>query len=175
MKTGEMPNVGAAAPEFCLESSLKKKICLSEMRGKWVVLYFYPKDETPGCTVEAIDFTKAIGDIEKLGAVVLGVSRDTVESHCKFAERHKLAVPLLSDPGHAVHEAYGAWRPKTIFGKEVLGAVRCTFLVDPEGKIAHVWPKVSVFGHIEEVRAALEERARASGTAAKLAPASGGN
>ncbi len=157
---GEMPKVGDQAPEFCLESSKGGvkggKLCLGDMRGKWVVVYFYPKDETPGCTVEAIDFTKAMEEIEKMGGVVLGVSRDTVESHCKFGERHKLAVVLLSDTDHAAHEAYGAWRPKTIFGKEVLGAIRCTFLVDPSGIIAHVWPNVSVFGHIEEVKEELE-------------------
>jgi peroxiredoxin Q/BCP len=158
---GEMPKIGVQAPEFCLESSKGgvkgDKVCLSGLRGRWVVVYFYPKDNTPGCTVEAIDFTKSIGDLEKLGATVVGVSRDTVESHCKFGERHKLAVLLLSDPDHAAHEAYGAWRPKTIFGKEVLGAIRCTFLVDPDGKIAHVWPNVSVFGHIEEVKETLEK------------------
>ena len=149
------PFVGKPAPSFCLPDAEGKEVCLESFRGKWVVLYFYPRDNTPGCTLEAIQFSAALEKFAELGAQVLGVSTDSPESHVKFTEKHDLTVLLLSDTTHRVIEAYGAWRPKTFFGKEILGTSRDTFLIDPEGKIAEVWRKVSVKGHAEAVKEAL--------------------
>ncbi|MGN6547020.1 MAG: peroxiredoxin, partial [Aureliella sp.] len=132
---------------------------LGDFQGKYVVLYFYPKDDTPGCTKEACAFRDARADIEKLGAVVLGVSPDTVESHVKFRDKFSLNFPLLADPDHAVAEKYGAWREKNMYGKKSMGVQRSTFLIAPDGKLAKVWKRVSVDGHdtavLEAVRAAM--------------------
>jgi peroxiredoxin Q/BCP len=152
------PFVGKPAPAFCLPDADRKEICLENFRGRWVVLYFYPRDNTPGCTLEAIQFSKALEEFAGLGAQVIGVSTDSPESHEKFAEKHDLTVLLLSDPDHKVIGAYGAWKPKTFFGKEILGTERDSFLIDPEGKITVVWRKVSVKGHAEEVKEALVAR-----------------
>jgi peroxiredoxin Q/BCP len=149
------PLAGKPAPSFCLPDAEEKEVCLESFRGKWVVLYFYPRDNTPGCTLEAIQFSKALEEFAGLGAQVIGVSTDSPESHVKFTEKHDLTVLLLSDPAHRVIGAYGAWRPKTFFGKEILGTSRDTFLIDPEGNIAEVWRKVSVKGHAEAVKEAL--------------------
>jgi peroxiredoxin Q/BCP len=119
------------------------------------VLYFYPKDNTPGCTVEAMQFNAALETFAALGAQVIGVSADTPASHQKFAERHSLSILLLSDTDHTVLDTYGSWKPKTIFGKEFLGTQRDTFLINPEGIIVAVWRKVSPKGHAEEVKAVL--------------------
>jgi peroxiredoxin Q/BCP len=148
--------IGDMAPDFCLPDMENESACLADFGGKWVVLYFYPKDDTPGCTMEAVHFTRALDDYAGLNAVIVGVSTDTVESHCRFAEKHDLKVNLLSDVEHEVAEAYGAWRPKKLFGREFLGVVRSTYLIDPEGRIAHIWPRVQVRGHVEEVRQKLE-------------------
>lgn len=129
---------------------------LSEYRGRWVVLYFYPKDDTPGCTKEACGFRDEKGRLEALGAVVLGVSADGVESHRAFAEKHHLNFPLLADPKKEAISAYGAWGKKNLYGKEYEGVLRQTFLIDPEGRIAKVWRKVNPEGHAEEVAKALE-------------------
>jgi peroxiredoxin Q/BCP len=163
METGIDPFVGRPAPLFCLPDAGGKEICLEGFRGKWVVLYFYPRDNTPGCTLEAIQFSKALEEFAGLGAQVIGVSTDSPESHQEFAERHDLAVLLLSDPDHHVIGAYGAWKPKTFFGKEILGTERDTFLIDPEGKIAEVWRKVSVKGHAEAVKEALLAQKKSRG------------
>jgi len=146
---------GDFAPDFCLPNNLKGQTCLKDLKGKWVVLYFYPKDNTPGCTMEAIYFSKALEEFKALGTEILGVSADSVESHCKFAEKHELAITLLSDQDKKVLEAYGAWKEKKIFGKTGLGIVRSTFIIDPQGKIAHIWPKVKVKGHGDDVKATL--------------------
>jgi len=150
--------VGKPAPSFCLPDAEGKEVCLESFRGKWVVLYFYPRDNTPGCTLEAIQFSAALEEFAGLGAQVIGVSTDSPESHVKFAEKHDLTVLLLSDTGHKAIGAYGSWKPKTFFGKEILGTSRDTFLIDPAGKIVKVWRKVSVKGHAEAVREALLAR-----------------
>lgn len=150
--------VGNKAPLFTLFNHQGEKISLSSFKGQWVVLYFYPKDNTPGCTVEAIEFTAAAPAFAKLNAVILGVSPDSPKSHCSFIEKQKLGISLLSDPDHVALESYGAWQLKKNYGKDYMGVVRSTFLIDPQGKIAHVWPKVSVKGHVEEVRRVLKEQ-----------------
>lgn len=152
-----MLDVGKKAPAFTLLDQDGAKRKLSEFAGRWVVLYAYPKDDTPGCTREACDFTAGLAGFEKLDATVLGISRDTPESHAKFAKKHGLKVTLLSDPDHAVLEAYGAWGEKVLYGKKSVGVIRSTVLIDPAGKVAHHWKKVKVDGHAEAVRAKLAE------------------
>jgi thioredoxin-dependent peroxiredoxin len=149
--------VGDKAPDFCLPDKDDKQVCLKDFGGRWVVVYFYPKDQTPGCTKEACEFTERLSDFAGLDAAVLGVSADSTASHQKFAAKYKLAFELLSDPGHEVINAYGAWQPKKIMGKEFLGTVRSTFIVDPSGNIAHIWPSVNPWGHANEVRTKLAE------------------
>jgi peroxiredoxin Q/BCP len=152
-----MIEVGDAAPEFCLPASDEREVCLNSYLGKWVVLYFYPKDNTSGCTHEAMDFTAALDDFHTLGADVLGISRDSPASHRKFAEKHGLKVKLLTDSDHKVMEAYGVWSLKKMYGREGYGVVRSTFLIDPDGHIAHIWQSVNVKGHVEAVIKALED------------------
>ncbi|MCU0632633.1 MAG: peroxiredoxin [Methanolinea sp.] len=152
------PLLGQHAPPFCLPDSRAHEVCLSSYRGRWVVLYFYPRDNTPGCTLEALSFNNALESFAGLGAQVLGVSSDTPESHQRFADRNNLSILLLSDTSHRVLEAYHSWKPKKIFGKEVLGTQRDTFLIDPEGRVVDVWRKVSPKGHADEVKAALSAR-----------------
>ena len=152
------PLSGQTAPPFCLPDSQGNEVCLAQYRGKWVVLYFYPRDNTPGCTLEALSFNNALESFAEMGAQVLGVSTDTPESHQRFADRHNLSILLLSDAGHRVIEAYHSWKPKKIFGKEVLGTQRDTFLIDPHGDVVEVWRKVSPKGHADEVREALVGR-----------------
>ena len=149
--------LGDTAPNFCLNDKNNKKVCLEDFRGKYVILYFYPKDNTPGCTTEAIGFTNISSDFQKLEAVVIGVSPDSPESHAKFAEKKKLKVILLSDEDKKVLKQYGAWGKNKFRGKEYIGVIRSTYLIDSEGKIAHIWPKVSVTGHAEEVKSILTE------------------
>ncbi len=146
---------GTAATDFALPDQEGRIHRLSDYRGKWVVLYFYPKDDTPGCTKEACGFRDRMGDLQELGAVVLGVSADDVQSHKRFAEKYGLNFPLLADPGREVILAYGAWGKKNLYGKEYEGVLRQTFLIDPEGRIAKVWRKVSPEDHAEEVAEAL--------------------
>ncbi|WP_041438586.1 MULTISPECIES: thioredoxin-dependent thiol peroxidase [Thermus] len=146
---------GTAAPDFALPDQEGRIHRLSDYRGKWVVLYFYPKDDTPGCTKEACGFRDRMRDLQELGAVVLGVSADDVQSHKRFAEKYGLNFPLLADPERKVILAYGAWGKKNLYGKEYEGVLRQTFLIDPEGRIAKVWRKVSPEDHAEEVAEAL--------------------
>jgi thioredoxin-dependent peroxiredoxin len=150
--------LGQKAPPFCLPDAEKKQVCLGSFQGKWIVLYFYPKDNTPGCTVEAMQFNAALEKFAELGAQVIGISADSPESHQNFAEKHNLSILLLSDASHAVLEEYGSWKPMTLFGREFLGTQRDTFLINPEGIIVAVWRKVSPKGHAEEVRAVLLEK-----------------
>ncbi len=145
------------APVFCLPNQDGDKVCLEDYRGKWVALYFYPKDNTKGCTLEAIDFTMNRETFEEMGATVLAVSPDSVKSHQSFCQKHGLTITLLSDPEHGVLERYGVWQLKKMFGRELHGVVRSTFLVDPEGKVAHIWRKVKVADHVEAVKKRLEE------------------
>ncbi len=147
---------GAAAPAFSMESTEGKPISLAELKGKKVVLYFYPKDDTPGCTTEACSFRDSFADFKKAGAVILGVSPDDAKSHGKFREKFSLPFPLLADENHAVAEAYGVWKEKSMYGKKYMGVERTTFIIDPAGKIAKIFPKVKVDGHHEEVLAALK-------------------
>jgi peroxiredoxin Q/BCP len=152
-----MVEIGDAAPQFCLPGVEGQDVCLKDFEGKWLVLYFYPRDNTSGCTREAVDFTAALPQLNDLGAEVLGISRDSPASHKKFAEKHSLGIKLASDADHKVTEAYGAWALKKMYGKESYGAVRSTFLIDPQGKVAHIWRKVSVKGHAEAVERKLGE------------------
>jgi peroxiredoxin Q/BCP len=154
----EDPLIGKTAAAFCLPDADGTSICLDKFRGKWVVLYFYPRDNTPGCTIEAMQFNAALEKFADLGAQVIGVSADTSESHQKFAEKHNLSILLLSDTDHTVLKAYNSWKPKTMFGREFLGIQRDTFLIDPEGTIVAVWRKVSPKGHAEEVKVVLLEK-----------------
>ncbi len=149
--------VGDQAPEFCLLNQDEKEVSLKDFEGKWVVLYSYPKDNTPGCTIEANDFTKQLSSFTKLDAVILGVSPDSSKSHCGFIEKQGLKITLLSDPDHKMLEEYGSWGLKKNYGKEYFGVIRSTFLIDPKGKIAAVWSSVKVDGHVEAVKEKLKE------------------
>ena len=149
--------VGAKAPDFTLAADDGSKIKLSALKGQPVVLYFYPRDDTPGCTREACAFRDAKKQLAAVGAKVLGVSTDDVASHEKFRDKYKLNFPLLADPDHKVAEKYGAWREKNMYGKKSMGIQRSTYLIDAEGKVAHVWQRVQVDGHDAKVLAALQE------------------
>jgi peroxiredoxin Q/BCP len=151
-----MVEVGKKAPAFTLESSDGGKVKLADLAGKVVVIYFYPRDNTPGCTLEAQDFRAAMPAFKKLGAVVLGVSKDSIASHCKFRDKYSLNFPLLSDPEGKVLESYGAWGDKVMYGKKMKGIIRSTVLIDKSGKVAKHWPKVSVKGHVDEVVDAIK-------------------
>jgi peroxiredoxin Q/BCP len=149
--------VGQKAPAFQLAAHDGTKVKLSGLAGTPVVLYFYPRDDTPGCTAEACAFRDRAAALKKAGAVVLGVSPDTVESHAKFVAKYGLNFLLLSDPDHAVAEKYGAWREKTLYGKKSLGIQRSTFLIGRDGRVAELWKRVRVEGHDDQVLAALAE------------------
>jgi peroxiredoxin Q/BCP len=142
---------------FDLESDEGGRVSLRDFAGKWLVVYFYPRDNTPGCTREAQDFTKAAARLKKLGAEVVGVSKDSVKSHCGFKEKIGIKFPLLSDPDLVAHKAFGAWGTKVMYGKKVEGTIRSTFLVSPDGKLVRSWSSVKVDGHVDKVIAALEE------------------
>lgn len=148
--------IGSEAPMFCLPDREGKQKCLSDFTSKWVVLYFYPKDNTSGCTLEAIEFTEQLPDFEKHNAAVIGISPDSPASHQKFADKHSLGVALLSDENHDVAEKYGVWKLKRMYGREYYGIERSTFLITPEGRLAHEWRKVKVGGHVDAVRQTLE-------------------
>ena len=150
------PAPGAEAPEFNLPGDDGKTHSLAEHRGTPVVLYFYPKDDTPGCTVEACDFRDNIARATAKGAVVYGVSKDSLKSHEKFKQKYNLNFPLLSDENLDVHKKYGAWGEKLMYGKPTLGVIRSTYLIDREGRVARAWPKVRVEGHVDEVLQELE-------------------
>lgn len=142
---------GKTAPDFTLPADDGTQITLSALSPAPVVLYFYPKDDTPGCTTEALDFTALLPEFQAAGAQVFGISKDTVEKHCKFRDKHGLAVPLLSDADGTVCEAYGTWAEKKMYGKTFMGIVRATFLVGTDGTLAQVWPKVKVKDHAAQV------------------------
>lgn len=152
-------------PTFDLESDQGKRVRSADLAGKWSVVYFYPRDSTPGCTREAIGFTESAAAFKKLGAQVYGVSKDSIASHCSFRDKYSLSIPLLSDPDLKTHRAFGAWGKKMMYGKEVEGTIRSTFLVAPDGSIAKAWTGVKVDGHVDKVLEALEEakKARAEG------------
>ena len=150
-----MLSPGDPAPPFSLQSDSGQTVSLESLRGKKAVLYFYPKDDTPGCTVEACEFRDNWRAVQATGARVFGISPDGVESHQKFRRKYQLPFPLLADPDHRVAEAYGAWGEKVLYGKKRMGILRSTYIVDEQGRIARVFPKVKPEGHAAEVLAAL--------------------
>jgi peroxiredoxin Q/BCP len=168
---------GDKAPAFELESDAGKKVKLADFAGKKLVLYFYPKDSTPGCTREAIGFTEQLAAFTAAGAAVVGVSKDSVKSHGSFRDKYELGILLLSDPDLAVHKAYGAYGEKTMYGKKVEGTIRSTFVIGADGVLTKVFPSVKVDGHVEKVLAIVgggapaEKAAPAKKTAAKKAAA----
>lgn len=149
--------IGQTVPDFTLPGSNGKDVSLSDFRGKKVVLYFYPKDMTPGCTTESCDFRDYHSGFEELNAVVLGISPDDLTSHDKFIEKHNLPFVLLADEEQKVSELFGVWKLKKMYGKEFMGIERSTFLIDEEGKLANQWRKVKVDGHVQEVLEAVRE------------------
>jgi peroxiredoxin Q/BCP len=154
-KASGMPVVGGLAPDFALQSDSNGVVSLSQYRGKNVVLYFYPKDDTPGCTREACSFQENRSELSDANAVVIGVSPDNVASHAKFRNKYGLDFVLVADEGHKLCEQYGVWVEKNNYGKKYMGVQRATFLIDRLGTVAYVWPKVSVDGHTDEVLAEL--------------------
>jgi thioredoxin-dependent peroxiredoxin len=152
MTTALLPVIGKPAPDFTLPSTTGESISLRQFKGKkTVVLYFYPKDETPGCTREACDFRDQSAEFEKHNVVVLGISNDNMESHQKFKEKHQLSFPLLSDEDASVSKMFGVYKQKNLYGKKYMGIERTTFVIDRTGRIAQIYPKVKVEGHIQDV------------------------
>lgn len=164
-----MITIGQEAPEFCAKNQDDIEICFRDIKGKWIVLYFYPKDLTPGCTTQACDFTEAEAQFDDLDAIILGVSPDDTAKHRKFIEKKDLSITLLSDEDKKMCEDYGVWQLKKFMGKEYMGVVRTTFIIDPDGKIAAIWEKVNVrkkktvkgekieILHVNEVKEKLQE------------------
>lgn len=150
------PAVGDKAPAFSLPSDTGAAVSLPDFKGRKLVLYFYPKADTPGCTQEAIDFSRLTKLFEKTDTAILGVSADPVPALGRFRTKHALSVGLASDEKHAMLKSYGVWGQKTMFGRKYMGVIRATFLIAPDGRIAKVWPKVKVSGHAEEVLAAAK-------------------
>ncbi len=147
--------MGQYAPDFCLFDQDRNQTCLKDLRGKWVVLYFYPRDNTPGCSLEAKNFSCLRKDFEAENAVIIGVSRDSVESHQRFINKKELKIKLLSDDQADVHRRYDVLHPKHFRGKEVISAARTTFLINPEGKITRIWDNVRAAGHAEKILSEL--------------------
>lgn len=150
-----LPAIGDPAPDFTLSDASGQSVSLGEFTGQWLVLYFYPKANTQGCTVEALEFTALLDQFAARGAVVLGVSPDAPTALTRFADKHALRVRFLSDADHKVCEAYGVWREKTMCGRKYFGVVRSSVLIDPAGKVAKVWPKAKSSGHAAQVLAAI--------------------
>jgi peroxiredoxin Q/BCP len=148
---GSELTVGQKAPDFVLPRDDGGKVSLNDFKGKKLVIYFYPRADTPGCTKESVDFSRLRADFQKTGTEVLGVSADPVKAQAAFKTKHDLAIGLLSDERHEMLAAYGAWGKKSMYGKTFMGVLRTTFLLGPDGRIAHIWPKVRVEGHAEEV------------------------
>jgi len=146
-----MLNEGEKSPKLTLPDQNGDKISLSDFKGKWVILYFYPKDMTPGCTTEACNFRDEYSAFQKKGIVVLGISKDSIARHKKFEEKHELPFPLLSDESGNVCEDFGVWQEKSLYGKKFMGIIRSTFIINPDGNIAKVYPKVKVNEHVEEI------------------------
>lgn len=151
-----MIDQGEMAPDVTLRMSDEREVKLSEWRGKPLVLYFYPKDDTPGCTKEALQFSELTEAFAKAGVAVLGVSKDSPSKHQKFAEKHNLSVPLATDFDNSVTEAFGVWVEKNMYGRKYMGIQRATFLIDATGQIVRVWPKVKVAGHAQDVLKAVK-------------------
>jgi peroxiredoxin Q/BCP len=157
-----IPQVGQPAPNFSTLDQNNNLVSLDDFSHQWIVLYFYPKDDTPGCTTEAKDFTELHPEFSQLNAKILGVSPDSGKSHCKFIDKHSLSITLLSDPEHQLAEAYGAWRLKKFMGKEYMGIARSTFLISPDKIIAYTWPNVKAKAHAQAVLKKLQELANLS-------------
>jgi thioredoxin-dependent peroxiredoxin len=153
------PQQGDTAPDFTMSTDGGGKVSLADFRGSSLILYFYPKDDTPGCTTEALDFTARIDDFRRAGARIVGVSPDGAARHDRFKAKHSLAFTLACDEDHAVALAYGVWTEKSMYGRKFMGIERSTFLIDGAGRIARAWPKVKVVGHAEEVLAAVRDAA----------------
>ena len=143
--------IGDFAPDFAAIDRQSKSISLQDFKSQWLVLYFYPKDNTPGCTTQAIEFTEKLPQFQALNTQIVGISPDSIASHGKFITKHNLEIILLSDPEHQIAETYGVWQLKKFMGKEYLGIVRSTFLLDPSGKITQIWSNVRVKNHIDAV------------------------
>ena len=154
-----IPQAGQPAPDFTSKDQNGNTVSLKDKSDRWLVLYFYPKDNTPGCTIEAVEFSKHADKFKELGADIIGVSPDSAKSHCKFIDEHDLSIQLLSDEEHKVIEDYGLWKLQQFRGQEFMGVARSTFLISPEGKIAKVWEKVQVKGHVEEVLETVKQHA----------------
>lgn len=164
-----MLKVGTNAPEFCLANQDEVEICLRDIKGKWIVLYFYPKDNTPGCTTQACDFTEALPQFDECDAIILGVSPDSPAKHRNFIEKQNLNITLLADEDKKTCEAYGVWQLKKFMGRESMGVVRTTFIINPKGEIAAIWNKVNVRKkkkvngqtlevlHVDEVKTKLQQ------------------
>jgi peroxiredoxin Q/BCP len=161
------PKVGSPAPSFSLPADSGEDVTLAGQKGKWVVLYFYPRDNTPGCTREAIAFQGAAAALKQRGAVVLGVSRDSIPSHCGFKQKQGLRFTLLSDPDAKVHKLYGAYGDKMMYGKNITGALRTTALIAPDGTLARIFSNVKVDGHCQAVLAAIDEAKRSDATTSR--------
>jgi peroxiredoxin Q/BCP len=151
-----MISIGNNAPQFTLSTNGGGQFSLADATGKYLILYFYPKDDTPGCTNEAIGFSEASAAFDAQNAMVVGVSRDTVKKHDKFVGKYDLRIPLISDAEGGLCEAFGTWVEKSMYGKTYMGIERATFLISPDGKVLHIWRKVKVPGHVEEVLAQLQ-------------------
>tara|TARA_B100000029_G_C17218958_1_gene830974 strand:+ start:86 stop:553 length:468 start_codon:yes stop_codon:yes gene_type:complete len=152
-----MVEIGKKPPAFTLEDQDGGSVRIRAFGGQWVVLYFYPKDDTPGCTIQACDFSEGLAGFEALDAVVLGCSPDDGESHRRFIDKHGLSITLLSDPDHKVMSAYGAYGEKVLYGKKTVGVIRSTVLIGPDGTVAHHWKRARAKGHADLVRRTLEE------------------
>ncbi len=151
-----MLKIDDKAPEFCLPNQDDVEICLRDIAGKWIVLYFYPRDNTPGCTTEACEFTEAAPDFSELDAIIVGVSADTTKKHRNFIEKHDLGITLLSDEDTSMMQEYGVWQMKKNYGKEYMGIVRTTLIINPDGIIKAVFANVRVKEHVEKVKVELE-------------------
>jgi peroxiredoxin Q/BCP len=152
-----MTDIGTTAPDFNLPRDGGGTVALSDYRGKNVVLYFYPKDDTPGCTKQAIGFTELLSEFDAAETTVIGISKDSAAKHDKFRDKHSLGVVLASDEASDICEKYGVWKEKSMYGKKFMGIERATFLIAADGKIANVWRKVRVPGHVEEVLKAAQD------------------
>lgn len=152
--------LGKAAPDFSMPTDREGSVSLDALRGSWAVLYFYPKDDTPGCTKEAIAFSSHIKAFDALSAKIIGISRDPVKKHDKFKAKHELLVTLASDENGKMTEAYGVWTEKSMYGKTYMGIQRATVLINPDGEVAHIWPKVKVKEHAEDVLQTLKDLAK---------------
>ena len=152
-----MLEIGDAVPAFCLPNQDEEEICFRDIKGRWAVIYFYPKDNTPGCTTEACDFTEAMPNFSKLEAIILGVSPDSPKKHRNFIEKKALKITLLADEDKSLCKSFGIWQLKKFMGKEYMGVVRSTFIIAPNGTVAYKWEKVRVKNHVAEVKEKLIE------------------